>query len=134
MHDREDVVFEKEIQLEELFSTDPWRLEVILSNLIGNAMKYGDPKKEGQLVRTSARMKNSKLMMVVEDNGIGIDHFHLDKIYDMFYRASEDSQGSGLGLYIVRETVNLLGGTIDIESEKYIGTKVKVMVPNKGSA
>jgi two-component system phosphate regulon sensor histidine kinase PhoR len=113
---------------------DYTRMVMVLTNLIGNAIKYGDPKKEQQKVKISAQVSNNKLNIVIKDNGIGIDHHHLDKIYDMFYRASEDSQGSGLGLYIVKETVNLLGGTINIDSTKYKGTKVSVSIPEKRQA
>ena len=129
MDDREDVAFSVNIKLDRPFTTDPWRLEVILNNLIGNAIKYGDPRKEIRKVDISAELANNNLSIIIRDNGIGIDQFHLDKIFNMFYRASEDSQGSGLGLYIVRETVNLLGGDINIDSEKHKGTVVKVTVP-----
>ena len=129
MNEREDVTFHKNIKLEKAFTTDPWRLEVILANLIGNALKYCDPKKDNKQVIINVDLKDGDLRIKIEDNGVGIDQFHLDKIYDMFYRASEDSQGSGMGLYIVRETVQLLGGKIDIKSEKYQGTIVNVIIP-----
>jgi signal transduction histidine kinase len=131
MDDREDVSIRKKIQLDRPISTDPWRLEVILTNLIGNALKYGDPKKKEKWVQIEAEIRNNNLVLTISDNGIGIDQFHLDKIYNMFYRASEDSQGSGLGLYIVRETVHLLGGKIDIQSEKNKGTAVTVTLTEK---
>lgn len=131
MENRENVIFTKKLEHDRPFTTDPWRLEVILNNLIGNALKYSDPKKEERNVSITTKIKKEKLTILVEDNGIGIDQFHLDRIFDMFYRASEDSQGSGLGLYIVRETVNLLEGDINIESEKRKGTKVAVRIPEK---
>ena len=53
----------------------------------------------------------------IKDNGIGIDDKYIDKIFDMFYRATQASQGSGIGLYIVREAVNKLKGIIVVQSK-----------------
>ena len=77
-----------------------------------------------------AKIKNSVLAISIEDNGIGIAENHLDKIYDMFYRAAEDSNGSGLGLYLVNETVKLLKGNIEITSTLNVGTKVRISLPS----
>jgi signal transduction histidine kinase len=66
----------------------------------------------------------------VEDNGEGIGKEHLDKIYDMFFRATTNSHGSGLGLYIVKETLAKLNGNIQVESELGKWTKFTVKIPN----
>jgi len=58
----------------------------------------------------------------VEDNGIGIDNDQKSKIFDMFYRASENSTGSGLGLYIVKESIDGLNGKISLISNKDVGS------------
>jgi signal transduction histidine kinase len=65
----------------------------------------------------------------VEDNGVGIKPDHHEKIFDMFYRASENSKGSGLGLYIAREAVKKLGGQITVESELGKGTRFRIILP-----
>jgi signal transduction histidine kinase len=75
-------------------------------------------------------LKDHVLYLTISDNGIGIDEIHLDKIYDMFYRASQDSQGSGLGLYIVRETIKLLNGQIKIRSKVGEGTTIEIEIPS----
>ena len=134
MVDSDKVDFTISIDLDKEFSTDPWRLEVILTNLIANAIKYSDEEKEKQWVGISIKLKKNRLLVEIDDNGIGIDHHHQDKIFNMFYRASEDSQGSGLGLYIVKETVNLLGGKISLESTKHKGTLVSVEIPKQSNA
>ena len=56
-------------------------------------------------------------VLAITDNGIGIERSRIDRIFDMFYRATESAKGSGLGLYIVKETVERLGGEIKVESE-----------------
>ncbi len=123
------VKFNKEINCDESFHSDPWRLEVILNNVISNAIKYRNQKREDQFVSIKAKTENKTLNISIEDNGIGIDKHHLDNIFDMFYRATEDSQGSGLGLYIVYETVKLLKGQIEITSTLNMGTKVSISLP-----
>ena len=122
--------FNKNINLSEPFHTDSWRFEVILNNLLSNAVKYREKSRNQPFVNIDASITKNKLRLNITDNGIGIDKSHLGKIYDMFYRASEDSQGSGLGLYIVSETVVLLGGSIDIKSTVGEGTTINLELPN----
>ena len=64
------------------------------------------------------------------DNGIGIEKDNLPKIFDMFYRATEQSNGSGIGLYIVKNTIEKLGGSIAVESEVGTGTTFTIILPN----
>ena len=66
---------------------------------------------------------------MVKDNGQGIAEKHLDKIFNMFYRASEGGGGSGLGLYIVKETVDKLNGKIQVLSELGKGTSFSIVLP-----
>jgi signal transduction histidine kinase len=66
----------------------------------------------------------------IEDNGIGIDKEHINKIFDMFYRATKFSSGSGMGMYIVKETIDKLHGFINVESVIEKGTKFNFSIPN----
>ncbi|HEX8529884.1 MAG TPA: PAS domain S-box protein, partial [Cytophagales bacterium] len=100
------VRLEKSVQAETVLRTDPKRLSVILNNLLSNAVRYGDPGKEEALVRVAVCITPREARITVADNGIGIGVEHLDKIFGMFYRATETKAGSGLGLYIVKETVD----------------------------
>ncbi|MFZ6008876.1 MAG: sensor histidine kinase, partial [Bacteroidota bacterium] len=68
--------------------------------------------------------------IIFKDNGIGISEQLCPKIFDMFFRATERSEGAGLGLYIVRETVEKLHGSISVESTLGEGTTFKVKIPN----
>ena len=112
-------------------STDTGRLKVVLNNLIANAIKYHDPLKSKRFVKIQATAPNSLCAINITDNGSGIEQEYHDKIFDMFFRASEKSNGSGLGLYIVKQTVEKLGGTITLESKVHIGTKITVDIPNQ---
>jgi signal transduction histidine kinase len=73
-------------------------------------------------------MKSAKI--IFEDNGIGIEEEYLDKIFKMFYRATEESEGSGIGLYIVQQAIEKLHGTVDVTSRKGAGTKFVLTIPN----
>lgn len=112
------------------FHTDPYRLSVIVNNLVSNAIKYRDPNKVDQTVQVSLNITDTQLQMVLADNGIGIAKEFIHKIFEMFYRATERSEGAGLGLYIVRETVDKLGGKITVSSEPGMGTTFVLSLPN----
>jgi len=102
---------------------------VILNNLIGNAIKYHDPNKLSQYIKIDLMTDDNNINLSIEDNGIGIEDEHFTKIFTMFYRATERSKGSGLGLYIVNETVQKLGGLISFNSTFGAGTRFLLMIP-----
>lgn len=112
--------------------TDAIRFAIVVNNLISNAFKYSDHRKETPTVSVNALRVNGHLQLSVEDNGEGIGKEQLQKIFSMFYRASSKSSGSGLGLYLVKETVERLGGTIEVESKVGKGSVFKVMIPDVG--
>lgn len=110
--------------------SDSMRLQMILSNLISNAFRYHDPEKpEATLLIQASTPNLSQLIIVIKDNGLGIPKEHLDRIFDMFYQAHGQKTGSGLGLYIVKETIEKLGGEIQVESEVGVGSSFKVTLP-----
>lgn len=90
------------------------RIHQILENLISNAIKYSDPKKISSHVKIQGLYDEHKKVIIVEDNGIGIPEKQVNNLFGMFQRFhSHVSQGSGLGLYIVKKHVNKLGGKIN---------------------
>jgi len=113
------------------FYSDPSRLQIVFSNLMGNSIKYSKTDTDEVCVlNLNVTVDESKALFVLEDNGQGISKEALPKIFDMFYRANEQSDGSGLGLYIVKEVVERLNGEIRMESEKGEWTKVYLTIPN----
>lgn len=113
----------------EMFS-DTSRLKVVLSNLIANAITYHNLYQEEPFVKVTLKFEDMHSIITVKDNGRGIkEEFH-QKIFEMFFRASEDTKGSGLGLYIVKETVEKLGGSISLQSEPNQGTTFTVTLPS----
>jgi signal transduction histidine kinase len=124
-----DIDFDIDIADNLYLNTDSSRLTIILNNLIGNAIKYSDSTKETSFIRIEAARSDKGLAISINDNGIGIEREHQPKIFDMFYRASERSKGSGLGLYLVKESVKKLDGAIYLRSKAGIGTTFTVMLP-----
>ncbi len=112
------------------FFSDPKRITVIFNNLLSNAYRYSDPYKEKPFVDIQVGVNAGGVHIGIRDNGIGIDQEHIDKIFLMFYRATESRSGSGLGLYIVQETVATLQGEIKVQSKKGEGTSVSLNLPN----
>ena len=104
-------------------TSDAKRMNTILKNLISNAIKYKNPGREMCIIDVSALNLKDGVSIEIYDNGIGIGKDHLELIFDMFHRATEKSQGAGLGLYIVNETIKKLRGNIDVESKKGEFTK-----------
>jgi signal transduction histidine kinase/outer membrane protein assembly factor BamB len=109
--------------------TDPNRLKIVLTNLIGNAIKYHDPKKRTNTIDVVYRNGGSFWSLDITDNGIGIEKNRLSRVFEMFYRATEKAKGSGLGLYIVKDTVERLGGYIEVDSEAGRWTKFSISLP-----
>jgi signal transduction histidine kinase len=70
------------------------------------------------------------LKIVFEDNGIGIEQPYISEIFNMFYRATEESEGSGIGLYIVKQAVEKLEGSVSVGSIRHKGTKFVITLPN----
>ena len=112
------------------FISDKKRIQIILNNLVANAFKYHDPEKQAPYVKINVSVEKKQARITVKDNGKGIHKNHLDKIFNMFYRANEKTPGSGLGLYLVKETVEKLGGHIEASSTVSEGSLFQIELPD----
>ena len=118
------------IQQEGNFYSSPSRLDIVLNNLLSNAIKYADLKKGQPYIEIDIQCTIMEAQIIVRDNGEGIANEALTKVFDMFYRASEKGNGSGLGLFIVKEAVQKLKGNIQVISVEGKGTEFVVRIPN----
>jgi two-component system sensor histidine kinase MtrB len=110
---------------------DPRRLDVILANLIGNALKHG-----GSPVRVSVREEADDLLIEVQDHGPGIPEDVLPHVFDRFYKASASrprSEGSGLGLSIALENAHIHGGEITAANSPKGGAVFTLRLPQDAS-
>jgi signal transduction histidine kinase len=127
------IVKNVKIEGEGTFFSDAYRVGLILSNLISNAIKYRDEKKPVSEIDILVSINTERSQIVFRDNGVGIQEDYLPKIFNMFFRATEKSEGAGLGLYIVKETIEKLQGTIRVTSVFGEGTTFFIQLPNTES-
>jgi signal transduction histidine kinase len=103
------------------------RILQVLSNLLGNALKF---TAAGGAVRLSARVANGEMVIAVTDSGRGIPPADLPRVFDRFWQSADARKnGSGLGLAICKSIVDLSGGRITAESELGVGTTMAFTLP-----
>lgn len=117
------------IEISDDFQSDLMRLKMIFNNIISNSLRYSDLSKKSPYVAIHVTGNADMAEIKISDNGIGIAPENKDKIFDMFYRATKSSQGSGIGLYIVTEALEKLGGSISVDSEPGTGTCFTIKIP-----
>jgi signal transduction histidine kinase len=112
------------------FFNDKMGVREIFRNTVSNAIKYADTTKESNIIHINIKINKKEANISIKDNGIGISDDVLPKIFEMFYRGSERSKGSGIGLYLVSQSVDKMGGKIDVKSTLGKGTEFIVRLPN----
>ncbi|MCK5017005.1 MAG: PAS domain-containing protein [Candidatus Peribacteraceae bacterium] len=114
-----------------IISTDPVLLHIIIQNIFSNAFKYTE---EGGKVEAKLEKKKDKIIISVNDSGIGIPDKEQERIFERLFRANNakdiDTTGSGLGLYISKMIVEVLGGEISFKSRKDKGSTFEVVIPS----
>jgi two-component system sensor histidine kinase PrrB len=101
----------------------PELVEQIVFNLAENALRHGSATR---LELAARGLDGGAAVLEVSDNGTGVPAAERDRLFDRFYRGSNEGEGFGLGLAIVREVVRALGGTIELDSSAEGGTVVQV--------
>ena len=114
--------------LENIYS-DAVFVKIIVNNLISNAIKYNDPKKEHRYITVKVSSANNNIIIEIEDNGIGIPKEFQEKVFEMFYILDSGKRGTGLGLYLIKQAVNKLSGTVSLDSTYGVGSKFTVTLP-----
>ncbi|MBL7872505.1 MAG: PAS domain S-box protein [Cyclobacteriaceae bacterium] len=115
------------------FFGDSVRCGIVIENLLSNAIKYQDFLKEKNTLSIDFITTEVGATIIFHDNGLGIHRNHVPKIFDMFYRATDMSTGSGLGLYIAKECILRMNGTIQVKSELNNYTKFEINIPARSS-
>lgn len=124
-----DVEFSIDIRQDFDFHSDEAKIRVILNNLVGNAYKF--QKESGsKKIKITITTSKGKAEITVVDNGIGIEEKHQKDVFNLFHRATQRNVGSGLGLYMVKESVEQMNGTVILKSEQGSGTSVQVILPD----
>jgi signal transduction histidine kinase len=110
------------------FYSDEKMIYSIFQNLVENAFNYRDTNKKKSILMIRIEVDKQKSVIEFADNGIGINKDLKDKVFDMFFRASDISGGTGLGLYLVKMAVNKIGGRIQVQTEVNKGTSFSIVI------
>ncbi len=128
-HNHDNQKVSAEIQIDkavEEINNDIVFVKIIINNLISNAFKYSDSGKEYQFIKVKAVSEGDNVVIEIEDNGLGIHKDFHQKIFDMFYILDFSKRGTGLGLYIIKQSLEKLGGTIHLDSTLRQGSKFTI--------
>ena len=98
---------------------------------VENAIKYSTDFSNDLMIVVSAKVEGDNIKIEIQDNGLGIEAEYMDRVFEMYFRANDHSKGNGLGLYIVKKTVQKLRGRIELESQVGVGTTVRIFLPHK---
>lgn len=121
------VAFKKQIEDNIDFYSEWTLLNAIVQNLIENAIKYS--RTSSPYVNICVNSSPETVFIIVQDNGQGIPEHHQPRIFEMFFRATRNSTGTGLGLYILKRSVDRLKGSIELTSEVGVGSTFTVKLP-----
>jgi signal transduction histidine kinase len=113
-----------------VFRSDYNQMKIILNNLMANAVKYHNIDQPNPYIRVSFKRMRNVVEIAVKDNGRGIAKENIPKIFDMYYRASPGTEGTGLGLYIVQEALIKIKGIVLVDSELGKGSTFKIVLDN----
>lgn len=125
-----EVRFEIQVQQESEFCNDRNQIRNILYHLVKNGFDFRDKDSGDSFIRVFVEVNESEALIIIEDNGIGIQENLFERIFDMFYRGSQQSSGMGLGLYLVKGALENLEGSIYTESKTNQGSRFEVHIPN----
>jgi PAS domain S-box-containing protein len=112
------------------FYSDLQRFNEIMRNLISNAIIYSRKGHDESYVRVNVQVDAKECRILVEDNGLGIPEDYQKRVFEMFYRANDIVEGSGIGLYIVQQSVLKLGGKVSLQSKVNQGSTFTIVLPN----
>ncbi len=129
LEERQDVQITTEFHIDKPFHTDRGSLHSILQNLVINAVKYKNPNQSSPKVDIDISNHKNGIRLIISDNGEGIREDVQRKVFNMFYRGNKKSKGTGLGLYIVKQSVEKMKGTIHFESAVSKGTTFTIYLP-----
>jgi two-component system, sensor histidine kinase and response regulator len=112
------------------FMGDEFRIRLTLINLLSNAIKFQKEDERNKSISIKIKTKEDCVILSIGDNGIGIPEEYCPNIFKMFYRGTSQNSGTGIGLYIVKEALDKMGGEITLNSTEGIGSTFEVRIPN----
>ncbi|MGM0579745.1 MAG: sensor histidine kinase [Bacteroidota bacterium] len=124
------VTFNQNFDQNYIFYNDLDRITLVIYNILKNCLDFIDYNKPRNIVEIEIICKSDKVIIRIFDNGIGISKSTIGRVFDLFYRGSDRSKGSGMGLFESKEAIVKLGGKIKLNSEYTLGTSIEIEIPN----
>ncbi len=125
---KNDISILSHVPLDTIINYNPAYLESILYNIISNSIRYRHPDRTA-IIKISYHIENNLKFLEISDNGIGIDLIkNADKLFGMYKTFTTNSESKGIGLFITKNQIDAMGGTITVESEPNIGTTFKIYI------
>jgi two-component system, sensor histidine kinase and response regulator len=118
------------VRQEDPFYSDEAKIRVILNNLFSNAVQFQKNLPSQKIINISIDVIENQAVILLEDNGIGIEQRMQQDVFNLFTRATQKNVGTGLVLYMVKEAVEQMGGKINLESQLNEGTSIQVTLPS----
>lgn len=128
------ISFENEISEDLYVKADKNVLRLAIQNILENSIQYRNVDEQhtnNMYIRVSSVIENQKLKLIFEDNGIGIEESQVDKIFTIFHRGTEKSEGSGLGLYIAKIAMDKMKGGIRLANHQKSNTVFELILPEQ---
>ncbi len=126
----EKISLELNIKQDIPFHSDLSRVSTLIKNIISNSVKYRKKGSVDSLININILVTPQEALLRFEDNGEGIPEIHQERVFEMFYRASNSAPGTGLGLYICKEILNNIGGDITLDAVAGEGTVINITIKN----
>ncbi len=116
-----------EVDLKEPFISYPAMIKIIVENLVENAINFCGRK--DPFIKLKVSTQDNQMKLSIEDNGQGIESEYQDRIFEMYFRANQNSKGNGLGLYIVKKAVEKLDGSVTFVTQAGLGSTFTISLP-----
>lgn len=129
LNEGEKTTYSFDLDADVTIKADKYLVRLIMENLLENALIFRKSDRYNHHVHIETKNKKDSFIIKIKDTGIGITEDQYDKIYNMFYRGSDRSKGNGLGLYLVKASVDKLRGKIKIDSEESVYTQFVIIIP-----
>ena len=136
VNDYEDQLTERSICIiKEVCENNPWitdrySVHQIIDHLVSNAILFSDHNKADRKITVRIKASDKDSTIEIEDNGVGIAETDKSKIFDVFYRGSTQSEGFGMGLFLVNHLIKKMGARLSFNSSEKVGSYFKVSIPN----
>jgi PAS domain S-box-containing protein len=127
---RDQVNIQLEVAEDLTLKTGKKLLATVVQHLIENAILYRAPFKKHAMLKVTASRQGKNILLGFKDNGCGMDSQVAARAFDMFYRGTQTSIGSGLGLFIAKSNIERLGGEISLSTKVGLGTEIRLLLPS----